>query len=129
MADKKHRSKSEEDVRFRSRPRKSFYKRWRFWIIVFLILLFGTIGAYILMNEKEGRNIEQPIEKEAEQVVEESGEPAARNAENQKSEKKDIAEPLCTYEDFKGTYVLFEGNPYDSPLSGMSDIIVLSEDS
>lgn len=129
MADKKHRSKSEEDTRFRSRPRKSFYKSRGFWVIVFFILLFGAIGTYVLMNKKEDKNLKQPAEKETDQVVEESEESAVENTENLESEKEDIAEPLYTYEDFKGTYVLFEDIPYDSPISGMSDIIVLREDS
>lgn len=54
------------------------------------------------------------------EVVEEDAE--------EEEEEEDAEESLYTYEDFKGVYVGFEGEPYRTPINSMSSGIIVLED-
>src|SRR5699024_10318019 len=43
-------------------------------------------------------------------------------------EEENVKDPIHTYEDFKGTYVTFEGEPYNSPINSNTDYIIILED-
>lgn len=125
MARKKYYDEYGNEIR--SRPSKPFYKKGWFWIIVGLGIIFGAIGTYILGNENE--IVDEPIEQGGEDNVEEVEEMVVVDPEVARSEEAEeeiIEEPRYTYEDFKGTYVTFEGDPYNS--SVISDIEVLGDD-
>src|SRR5699024_430573 len=100
----------------RSRPLKPFYKKWWFWLIVILSVTFGIIGLYIFSNEEEIANESKDLG-----IREESDNEETKDSEIGKSEKKNIEKQTHTYEDFKGTYVSFEGEPYNSPIVGISE--------
>lgn len=111
----------------RSRPPRPFYKKWRFGMVVILGVTIGAIGIYILGNEDEivGERIEQELRGKVE--VEKTG---GENQELKESSDKITEEQTYTYEDFKGIYVAFEGEPYNSPVDSMkSNIIVLGTES
>lgn len=105
----------------RSRPSKPYYKKPWFWVIVVLGLIFGTIGIYTLVSEDE--IADEPAEQELEKKVDET-----EHSEHEVLVEESVEEQTYTYDDFKGTYVLFEGEPYNSPIVEMSDIIVLGDD-
>lgn len=107
----------------RSRPPKPFYKKWWFWLIVILSVTFGMIGLYIFSNEDEIANESKDLG-----IREESDNEETKDSEIGKSEKENIEKQTHTYEDFKGIYVSFEGEPYNSPIVGISELIVLDDD-
>ena len=112
----------------RSRPPKPLYKKRWFWIIVSLSVMLGATGIYILGSDNE--MVDEPIEQRVEEGVEEVEEMIAKDPEvarSEESEEEIIEEPTYTYEDFKGTYITFEGDPYNSPV--ISNIEVLGDDS
>src|SRR5699024_9845086 len=121
----KKRFYDEHGIEIRSRPSEPFYKKWGFWIfgVLLLLLIFGFIGIYALVSESENadKRIEQRVEEERNQGEEVGTEDDHVNLEEIGEEQ------TYTYEDFKGIYVSFIGEPYNSPI-GMSDIIVLEDD-
>ena len=121
----KKRFYDEHGNEIRSRPSEPFYKKWGFWIfgVLLLLLIFGFIGIYALVSESEiaDKRIEQRVEEERNQGEEVGTEDDHVNLEEIGEEQ------TYTYEDFKGIYVSFIGEPYNSPI-GMSDIIVLEDD-
>lgn len=123
MAKKKISSESGKEIRFRSKSVKPFYKKWWFWTLLIVVLLVILVGNYILQSDTKIRN--ESYKPEREMDVTETEEKASAL----KEPVEEVREESYTYEDFKGTYVLFEGAPYNSPISGMSDLIVLTEDS
>ncbi|WP_062323082.1 hypothetical protein [Halolactibacillus sp. JCM 19043] len=102
----------------RSRPSKPFYKKWLVWVIVILGVLFGAIGIYTLGSKEEAADY--PFEKGEETVIE--------NPELADSKEENAEEQAYTYEDFKGIYVIFSGEPYKTSIKDMSDIIVVEDD-
>lgn len=101
----------------RSRPPKRIYKKWLPWIIVVFCV---TIVIYVLGSKDE--IVDEPIKQEVEETV-------VEDPEFGESEEKMVEEQIYTYEDFKGVYVPFEGEPYNSPVNSMgSNIVVLGDD-
>ncbi len=119
----KKRFYDEHGNEIRSRPSEPFYKKWGFWMLGVLLLIFGTIGIHALVSESEiaDERIEQGAEEERAQVEE------AGTEDDHAKPEEIVEEQTYTYEDFKGIYVSFIGEPYNSPI-GMSDIIVLGDD-
>ncbi len=125
MAEKKFYDEHGNEIR--SRPPKPFYKKWWLWGIVVLGVIFGTIGMYALGSEDEIED--EPIEKGVGEEVKEVEETVVEDPELTESEEGIVEEQTYTYEDFKGTYVTFEGEPYNSTVGSMeSNIMVLGDD-
>lgn len=123
----------DDEVRLRSRTqsRKSFYKKPWFWIMIIFGVILGTIGIY-LGGSEEGL-VEEPIKQSPEEnsEISDTEEEVASSEENLEvvnTEEEAVEESLYTYADFKGTYVAFEGEPYNSPVDSMSSHIVVLED-
>lgn len=111
----------ENGKQIRSRLSKPFYKKWSLLMIVFFSVLLSAIGIYTISDEGESRDA--TIEKK---------EPKKEIATNKKdSQHRDLEieekVPTYTYEDFKGTYIQFEGIPYKSSIVAMSPIIVIGD--
>lgn len=121
----KKRYYDEHGNQIRSKPSKPFYKKWLAWLILLFGVLIAAIGIYTLGNKEEVlddsvKKVE--IKKEKKEVFEDS--------KNVESKKESTEEQAYTYEDFKGTYVIFEGEPYKSPIRSIDlNIVVLGDDS
>lgn len=104
----------------RSRPLKPFYKKWWPWVTVGLVVIIGTIGMYIFSSENE--TVDEPHEQGVEETT-------LEDLELADPKEKGTEEQTYTYEHFKGTYVAFEGEPYNSPVESMgSNIVILGDD-
>lgn len=103
----------------RSRPRKPIYKKWWLWMIVALGVTFGIIEFYTFGSIDEPKDLEVRGETDKEET-------RVKDPEIERSENEIVEDQTYTYEDFKGTYVVFEGEPYNSPI--ISNIIVLGDD-
>lgn len=129
MAKKKY--YDEDGRQVRSRTSKPFYKKWPIWIIIFFSTIFGAIGIYTSGGDKNTED--EPIEKiEKETANKEKEKEVSVKKEESEEEKENIKEQTetYTYEDFKGTYIEFEGEPYKSPIGeGMAHIVVLGDES
>lgn len=112
--------------RTQSKTQKSFYKKKWFLIVVTLVVIFGFIGIYINVNKDEATD--EPKNEDSEEVIESEEEDVALEEANVVSEEENIKEPIYTYEDFKGIYVAFEGEPYNSPINSNADHIIILED-
>ncbi|MBQ0140537.1 MAG: hypothetical protein KBT36_14735 [Kurthia sp.] len=111
----------ENGKQIRSRLSKPFYKKWSLWMIVFFSALLGAIGIYTISDE--GKSRDATIEKK---------EPKKEITTNKKDSQHTDLEieekvPTYTYENFKGTYIQFEGEPYKSSIQGMSPVIVIGD--
>lgn len=115
---------NEHGNRIRSRPSKPFYKKWWLWIAVVLGVVFGTIGMYALGSED--KVVDDRVEQEVGEEVKKVEVTGMEDPGLAESEEEIVEEPTYTYEDFKGTYVTFEKDPYNSPVG--SDIMVLGDD-
>lgn len=108
----------------RSRPSRRLYKKWQFLVMAALGIVFGIIGVYVFGSED--KNLDESVEQEVGEEANKIDETVGEDSELQKSEDKVVEEQNYTYKDFEGTYVTFEGEPYNSPIGG--DIIVLGTD-
>lgn len=108
----------------RSRPEKSLYKKVSFWLIVVFSVTVGAVGMDVLTNNDEV--IDEIVKEDVKKEVNEKVEEVAQIADPQVEEEQ-MQEDIYTYDDFKGTYVTFEGEPYKSPI-GMSEIVEIKED-
>lgn len=120
----------------RSKPPNGFYQQWWFKLLILTIIgVFVFIGID-LFNEKESEVIETLVSEPQEdvnnnpkdndetiKVVEENEDETISNHED---EENGMEEPEFTYDDFKGTYVTFEGVPYESAII---DIVFLEDNS
>lgn len=120
MAKKKY--YDEEGNQIRSRASKPFYKKWSLWAIIFVCVLFGSIGMYTFGNAEKNAN-NSVAEKENTKEVETKNDLEEKNIETEEKAQ------TYTFEDFKGTYVQFIGEPYNSAFTGMSHITVISDES
>src|SRR5699024_1938960 len=112
----------EDGNQVRSRPEQPLYKKLSFWVIVIISVTVGAVGMYILINDNEIKDetIKEEVEKETDEEKEQKELP---NVEEEK-----VKDETFTYDDFKGTYVTFEDEPYNSHI-GMSEIIEIKDDS
>src|SRR5690625_7869234 len=94
----------EHGNQIRSRPEKPIYKKVSFWLIVILSITAGAVGMYILTNDDE---VTDETIKEDEELEE---------TESVDTEEEKAEEESYTYDDFKGIYVTFEGETYNSPI-------------
>ena len=124
MAKKKY--YDEDGNQIRSRSSKPFYKKWPLWMIVFFSVIFGAIGIYTIGDEEKSGD--DPVEK---REIKKEVEMKNKDSEHAGLDEKNVKEKAqtYTYEDFKGTYVTFKGEPYKSSIAGMSDIIVIGDES
>jgi len=122
MAKKKFYDQHGNEIR--SRPSKPFYKKWWFTVAVVLVVILGTVVMYNLSNDEE--IVDEPIEREKGEEVKKVEETVMEDPEFAESEEEIVEKQTYKYEDFKGTYVIFEGEPYNSPIE--SDIMVLGND-
>ncbi len=119
MARKKYYDEYGNQVR--SKPQKRFYQKVSVWLMV---VLLGTI-VIITINTFIGKEdiLDEPTGSETAEV--ESKEDKEVDKEVETTEKS-VEEQTYTYDDFRGTYVMFEGEPYNSPI--VSNILVLGDD-
>lgn len=114
----------------RSKPPKAFYQTWWFGLIIIVVVIIGTIKA-LGSSSGEDAKVENSIETEGKEVADDvlSDENNAPEIEEEPDSSEVIEEvseePVYLYEDFKGTYVLFEGPPYESSIE---HIAVIEED-
>ncbi|MGM0940373.1 MAG: hypothetical protein ACQEWU_05295 [Bacillota bacterium] len=105
MAKKKY--YDEHGNQIRSRPPKRVYQKWWIWLMAVVVV---TVGITVLGGKE---NTEEPVTKEI-SGVEKKEEEETKVAEPE--EEGTSEESTYTYEDFKGIYVTFEGEPYESPV-------------
>ena len=124
---KKSEQKNHEILsRSHKKLRKPIYKKSWFWIIMILGVILGTIG--ICLAGSEDGAVEEPIKQSLEENSEISELEEVESSEETSEVVNTEEESLYTYVDFKGTYVAFEGEPYNSPIDSMSSDIVVLED-
>src|SRR5699024_1640771 len=114
---------------YRSSFSKPFYKRRWVWLVIILVVTIGMRGIYNI-GEKD-QTVDESLDREKEEKTNKNDQDIIKDkeAEATNSEQEDIPEEP-NYEDFKGTYVEFEGEPYHSPITPISsNIIVLDDDS
>lgn len=110
----------------RSRTRKRFYQKWWMWLIV-VVAVIVVITAF--GGEKD--ITEEPV---ASGITEAEDEAVDEEVETTKEEEKTEAvepeeaseESTYTYDDFKGTYALFEDEPYKS---GIAELYIIENES
>lgn len=109
---------------YRSSFSKPFYKRWWVWLVIILVVTIGVRGIYNI-GEKD-QTVDESLDQEKEEKTNKNDQDIIKDkeAEATNSEQEDTPEE-SNYEDFKGTYVEFEGEPYNSSI--LSDIIVLGD--
>lgn len=126
MPDKRQNNK--RGYQRKSRRSKPFYKKWGFWLI--FVLGFAALAFSMNIMSDGVQRIEEPFELNKEVDTTEAENKEVGTAESAKPEKGEEVseEPIGTYESFKGTYVAFEGEPYNSPIDSLSsNIIVLGD--
>ncbi len=101
----------------RSKPPKRIYQKWWVWLMVVVVV---SVGIAVLGREE---NIEKPVSTGISKTEKEEKETNVADPEEEGTSE----ELTYTYEDFKGTYALFEGEPYNSPIG--LDIRVIGDDS
>src|SRR5699024_7663284 len=103
---------------------KPFYKRWLVRLDINLVVSHGLIGIY--NNVVKYQSVDESLDQEKEEKTNKNDQDIIKDkeAEATNSEQEDTPEE-SNYEDFKGTYVEFEGEPYNSSI--LSDIIVLGD--
>lgn len=112
--------------RSQSKQLKPFYKKKWFGIGVTWIVIVGFIGIYI--NANKDKATDELITEDSEEVIESEEEDVALEEDGVVPEEENVKDPIYTYEDFKGTYVAFEGEPYNSPINSNTDYIIILED-
>lgn len=120
MTKKKYYDEHGNEVR--SKPPKPFYKKWLVWVMLSFCAIFGAIVMFTLGSK--GETVDDSIEKE--EIKHE--ETVMEDPKLAESELEIVEEQAYTYEDFKGIYVIFSGESYNSSIKGMSDIIVIGDD-
>lgn len=121
MSKKKYYDEHNNEIR--SRPPRPFYKKWWFGVIIVFCVI---IGIYILGSknkvEIDPNNLGAGKKNNKEEVK-------IKKTEIIETEEEIVEEKKYSYENFKGIYVTFEGEPYNSSIKkGMSDLIVLEDD-
>lgn len=115
-----------DEQKYRSREPKPFYKKKLLWVIIILGVIFGAIGLSFLGSKDEAAD--EPIEKAREDIIR-TEETVIEENGNPDSEEEKLEKTSEIYENFEGTYVAFEGEPYNSPVDSLNgDIIVLGND-
>lgn len=94
------------------------------WALVLVVVLLGVVGVYAI--SQKSTTTETAFEN-TQVVTEETKKEAAEEKETVQEETKEKASTY-TYEDFKGTYVQFAGEPYNSPIKVMNCITVLGDE-
>lgn len=96
-------------------------KKKRNIILIVLILIISIFSISAVL----GKNNREPIEKTEETLVKKVNEKSDKDS---KAEVKEVtAESDVTYEDFKGVYIPFSGEPYNSPIVSMGLIQEIDE--
>ena len=127
MVEKSEQKNHEILSRSQKKLQKPMYKKAWFWIIIILgVIILGAIGIGLVGSE-DGV-VEQPIKQSLEENSEGSDIEEVESSEENSEVVHTEEESLYSYADFKGTYVAFEGEPYNSPIDSMSSDIVVLED-
>lgn len=85
--------------------------------------MIGLISIY-LFNSGPKEVKEEAVELDTVSKEEEKADPETLVNQKEANKKK----PTYTYEDFKGVYVPFEGEPYKSPIGSINPSIIVLED-
>ncbi len=119
MTKKKYYDENGKQVR--TRTEQPLYKKWSLWTIVFSFILLVTIGIYA--SSAKDKSEEDLVEKTESTTSESKKNESVHTSSTTKDEKQQTQ--IYSYEDFKGTYVQFTGEPYKSAIQGMSYILVI----
>lgn len=94
------------------------------WALVLVVVLLGVVGVYAISQKS---TTTETASENTQVVTEETKKEAAEEKETVQEETKEKASTY-TYEDFKGTYVQFAGEPYNSPIQLMDYITVIGDE-
>lgn len=110
MAKKKYYDKYGNQIR--SKPKKRLYQKGPVWLMAVSFLAVIVIIATTYAGKKDIAD-----EPAASKIAEIEGEEDETVDKVVETTEKAVDEQIYTYEDFKGTYAMFEGEPYESPIS------------
>lgn len=98
------------------------------WALVLVVVLLGVVGVYAISQKSTTtETTSENTQVVTEETKEETKKEIAEVKETVQEETKEKASTY-TYEDFKGTYVQFAGEPYNSPIKVMNCITVLGDE-
>lgn len=98
------------------------------WALVLVVVLLGVVGVYAISQKSTTtETASENTQVVTEETKEETKKEAAEEKETVQEETKEKASTY-TYEDFKGTYVQFAGEPYNSPIQLMDYIAVIGDE-
>lgn len=117
-----HETNNKSRREFRSKQSKPFYKKISVWLGTAFIVLVGAVGVYGL-GEKE-QTKDETTNQIRQNSVTESDQKATKDSESKSSEQEETDKKI-SYDDFKGTYVTFKDEPYNSPI--ITDILVFED--
>ena len=120
----KRKNYDENGNQVRSRTTKRLHKRGSMWALVLVVVLLGVVGVYAISQKS---TTTETASENTQVVTEETKKEAAEVKETVQEETKEKASTY-TYEDFKGTYVQFSGEPYNSPIQLMDYIAVIGDE-
>lgn len=100
----------------RSKPTKKFYKKRTFWVgLIFISILTFFIFNFYASNDNKTAKPDKTSTDNVKSKPNKTVDKAVKVPKKSSEEKQSY-----TYEDFKGTYALFEGNPYKSGIESIT---------